>query len=510
MTISEIYCFSSIPQPAASIYFHDFNKKSDEGSVFSVKEIINFAKGKNHKSHQTNSFTISSFADGAYPFYVRIDKEKKVKAIYFEPNNNCGWGSSMYFGRTDRLLYNFESIKTVPEDVQLDMDIAPAISVSFKNRNQKQYTSLNWNIEDKEFLEKKKTTKIKLGELIIKSNLITLDTGGGLDLDTKKIYSKAISQDKYYGVDDGLRFDQIYIPVKNNNYPVYVYHEFMTDKQLESYISNDEEQNKPIFPIISIQNIEGCYLSKDKDAKLIFLKEKIDSISDYLKHQISKKTKDIKLCQLDLENLSSLDFLNDINYNVETISFSDLNNIKDWSPILKIKSLKAAFFNSNDLSLWGEEFDKFIKKLMKTDVAVIINGYVSNNEWDLYLDAQIDHIMLGDELLSIEGSEYNGELNEDMQPHGFGHLSFVDGKNYCGYFSNGAFHGYGTFVLESGSIYTGEWKSGNQEGKGIFISHDGFKYEGGFKNNKYHGKGEIYIIENGERVFVEHDQGVEL
>ena len=44
------------------------------------------------------------------------------------------------------------------------------------------------------------------------------------------------------------------------------------------------------------------------------LKKEEKKISEYLSNQIAKKEKNIKVCQLDLENLSSLTFLNKLNY----------------------------------------------------------------------------------------------------------------------------------------------------------------------------------------------------
>ena len=40
MTKSALYCFSSIPQAAASVYFYDFNKDKNDGLKYKVEEII--------------------------------------------------------------------------------------------------------------------------------------------------------------------------------------------------------------------------------------------------------------------------------------------------------------------------------------------------------------------------------------------------------------------------------------------------------------------------------------
>ena len=142
MTKSALYCFSSIPQAAASVYFYDFNKDKNDGLKYKVEEIIKILKDNSFNPLQTNSYDISSFADGAYPFYVKINNSKKVDTIYFELRNNCGWASSMFFERPERLIKEREMKKNMPEGYQLDMTLAPAMAVKFKLRNQKGYFSL--------------------------------------------------------------------------------------------------------------------------------------------------------------------------------------------------------------------------------------------------------------------------------------------------------------------------------------------------------------------------------
>ena len=111
MTKSALYCFSSIPQAAASVYFYDFNKDKNDGLKYKVEEIIKILKDNSFNPLQTNSYDISSFADGAYPFYVKINNSKKVDTIYFELRNSCGWGSSMFFERPERLVKEREMKK---------------------------------------------------------------------------------------------------------------------------------------------------------------------------------------------------------------------------------------------------------------------------------------------------------------------------------------------------------------------------------------------------------------
>ena len=86
-------------------------KKKDDGLKYSLKDINQILKDKKFKPIKSNSFEFTSLSDGAYPFYVSIDKDKKVQNIYFELKNNCGWGSSMFFERPERLIKEKEMIK---------------------------------------------------------------------------------------------------------------------------------------------------------------------------------------------------------------------------------------------------------------------------------------------------------------------------------------------------------------------------------------------------------------
>ena len=506
MTKSALYCFSSIPQGGASVHFYDFNKKENDGLKYKVDEIIEILQDNNFRPSKTNSFDISSFADGAYPFYVKINNNKKVETIYFELRNNCGWGSSMFFERPERLINEIKIKKSMPKEFQLDMTIPPAMAVSFKTRNRKAYFSFDsWNIDGKDFNKNKKAIKKKLGYLDIKSNLIVLDDFGKIDkldenINKKEIYKKAIKQTTYYGVDDGLAFERLYIPVKNKTYPVFIHHIFKSEKEELKDLEGDYPKAglvSPIFPIISIQNIEGCYLTKDKDAKLVFTKKEEKKISENLNNLIIKKEKNIKVCQLDLENLSSLTFLNKFNHKLESITFFGLKNIDDWSLLLKIKNVKTLLFSSCSLDLEKKENINIIKELNKKNVNTVFET--------LILNFNIKSVEI-----PLDGGNYSGEVNPDKNFDGFGTLYSGDGGIYSGYFKNGNFHGFGSYVLPSGSWYLGEWESGKQDGSAIFVSKDGFRYIGKFKNNKYHGKGEFYFEQTGETAIVEHNEGIEI
>jgi hypothetical protein len=504
-----LYCFSSLPQSGASINFYDFLKKEDKKANFTLEEIAKILKNKKFKSINSNFFNFSSFADGAYPFYVKIDKKKKVEAIYFELTNNCGWGSSMFFERPDRLLNQIEAKKKMPKGYQIDMVVAPAMSINFKSRNRKSYYTFDdWVIDGKEFEKNKKTIKKKLGYFKVDSGLIVLDDTGEIDrlnekIDVKKVYDKTVKQENYHGVDNGLNFDRVCIPVKKNRYPIYIHNLNETENELIKKIKLDNPKYgkvSPLFPIISIQNIEGCFLTKDEEGKLVFIKKEENKISEFLEGQIAKKEKNLKICQLDLDQLDSLKFVNKLNYKLQSIIFSDLKHIENWEELSKIKNVKMMIFSNCSINKRILDYIPLIESLNKKKINTIFGTKMMNYN-------------LKDRRGNLEDEYgyYEGEYNTAGLPHGFGNLDLNEtGDSYSGYFKNGKFHGIGSFEMSSGSWYLGEWKNGIQDGEAIFVSKDGFRYTGKFKNNKYHGKGKFFIETSGEEISVEHKEGVEI
>ena len=53
---------------------------------------------------------------------------------------------------------------------------------------------------------------------------------------------------------------------------------------------------------------------------------------------------------------------------------------------------------------------------------------------------------------------------------GFGKLSWPDGVEYVGQFSNDKFQGQGQYKFDDGKIYVGGWNEGKQHGEGKLIS----------------------------------------
>lgn len=135
------------------------------------------------------------------------------------------------------------------------------------------------------------------------------------------------------------------------------------------------------------------------------------------------------------------------------------------------------------------------------------NGHRFEGELDNYKPAE-------GRLYFSEGETdyYEGNLDENMQPIGFG-KRYVEGSVYEGNFLNGmldgeatykkpngenfkgnylkgAIHGKGKIEFGENNFYEGEFKDGVFEGEGV-LRQQNSTYTGPFKNGKFHGYGEL-------------------
>ena len=115
---------------------------------------------------------------------------------------------------------------------------------------------------------------------------------------------------------------------------------------------------------------------------------------------------------------------------------------------------------------------------------------------------------------------YIGELNDNLEAHGYGVHDSSIGK-YEGNWKNDERHGKGKYTYKNGDWYEGEWENGSRiavtkgkqiysdgyyigdldvdlerDGYGVYYWEDGDKYEGNWENGKMHGEGK-YTWENG-------------
>ena len=122
--------------------------------------------------------------------------------------------------------------------------------------------------------------------------------------------------------------ETVIIPVKNGKYPCYV-HSCPTD-------TGDDDFKYNVVNIV-IEGIEGCYLNKNSQGQLVFNKNYQES--GLIRDHIKKKTKKIKIDQIDLRNSESIKELEKINF-VEELELHGLMSIKSWKSLSKLKSLK--------------------------------------------------------------------------------------------------------------------------------------------------------------------------
>lgn len=396
--ILEVYCVGSIPVEAASLYFYDLNNKS-KGLKFYERDL---EKGFTTEKKSTSLLNVSCFADGAYPCYVAVDQFKNIKKIFFELNNTAGWGSSIFENKEDRkqkLENEINAKQIAAPDIQIDMVVPVGISVEFGYRHRTTYTPwshFNFLFKDKEFLKNKQNNKKKLCDLEIKSNFLIFDGYPNLENNEKK---EIIKNKKKSKIDSRITFC-----LKNKKYPVYYYNvtRSLDQKIKEINNLNDMGLPSPYFPILSIEDIEGCKLNKAGDSKLEFNRiEKKTKIlpSDYILSQVDAINKsaenELKICQLDLHDFRSLDVLK---YVVQpgknkkfpqTLVLRHLKHIHNWSVLFKFFDVKVMKFDNCELNLlddkknsWWDCISRMLhnrknnKNLNKEfgDLEIIING----------------------------------------------------------------------------------------------------------------------------------------
>lgn len=86
------------------------------------------------------------------------------------------------------------------------------------------------------------------------------------------------------------------------------------------------------------------------------------------------------------------------------------------------------------------------------------------------------------------GDYYEGFVNEENQPHGFGMMFYSNGDMYEGYFENGIKQGMGTMTFGSACIYIGEWDNDFMDGNGYMKWPMGDYFHGEWKDgNPYYG-----------------------
>ena len=404
--LHEVYCLGSIPVDAGRLCFYDLLEKKIKKTFNERKLTKEIKENKKINTINTNSFDISLFADGAYPCYAVVDQYKRIKKIFFELTNSCGWGSSLFEQdktRIDRLKSETISKKKVPFDYQMDMPIPARIAIDFNRNHRFSYTPwshYNFIYNDEKFLKKKKNKKIKLCNLKISSNALIIE-------DSPSISRSDLSLIKVHVSPDTLNWtfpveERTIIPLENKTYPVYLYYSEKSEKVIiKDFEKNEYMQSNPMFPILSIENLNSIRLEKEIDSRISIHKQRKQYSSDYFLKKVNyfepnRKTnaeKNITICQLDLDNFKSLDILEKIKPKLDTLELRHLYHIEDWSPLFRaydVKTLKFTNckFDANDKkpNSWFDVVSRFYFNRNKKDeskpkelrklgnLEVIVNG----------------------------------------------------------------------------------------------------------------------------------------
>ena len=118
----------------------------------------------------------------------------------------------------------------------------------------------------------------------------------------------------------------IIFPVKKGSYPVY----------LHCY-SKEEDGEEYAHVKINVEGINGCYLNKNRDGKLIVNKTIKESL--HLRNAIKNKLKSVEIDKIDLRDSKSLKEIEKLK-DVEKLTLTNIKFLKDWSPLSKIKKIK--------------------------------------------------------------------------------------------------------------------------------------------------------------------------
>ena len=100
------------------------------------------------------------------------------------------------------------------------------------------------------------------------------------------------------------------------------------------------------------------------------------------------------------------------------------------------------------------------------------------------------------ELKLDNNATYEGEVNDDKRPHGFGIITYQNGTTFAGLFHNGEKEGLGVLTNSDMAIMTA-YKDDKKEGHGLMIWGRGDIFNGFFTNDMPNGLGD-YFWPNGD------------
>ena len=364
--IQEVYCIGSIPVDSGQISIYDLGVKKIKKSLNERELVRNVINGKKISKSKDKGLNISCFADGAYPCYVVVDHNKLVKKILIELTNNCGWGSSLFDDkfRIKKLENELTSKSQLPDDQQIDMVAGVRSSVDFLTSHRVTYSpwrNLDFVKDDKKFLKKQGNTKNKLFDLSISSEFLVIDDNPDINAsDIKKIKKNINKRNERYVMEEKFIF-----PVKKKKYPVYLYHSNKSEKKIIEEFKNNEnkDQSPAMFPILSIEGIDNCKLSKSWDSTLTLDKDTKEwrrAPSTNFWKQVDTMTEEqitnfhLKVCQLDFPDLRNFDDLKSaVRFDVtpKKLTLRHFRHISNWKILYKFFDLKEIYFDNCKIDL---------------------------------------------------------------------------------------------------------------------------------------------------------------
>ena len=234
----------------------------------------------------------------------------------------------------------------------------------------------------------------------------------------------------------------------------------------------------------------------------------------------------------------------DTNNNNNNKSINILKNNNDLNEILKVKTCSTINYLSDD------DKSNFITENIKKAEKNFTRPINYEKDWAQYCDDNDNEDMLvlinlmnknkgvnhtEEDGQIIEYNEkkflYNGELDKNQKPVGFGVL-YMEGKKYEGNFIKGKLMGLGRFINEEGTCFEGIFENGNlvskakiiknidnqkvtyfgevedfkKNGKGEETCED-YKYTGEFFGDLKHGQGRLELLKDGNIYEGEFNRG---
>ena len=234
----------------------------------------------------------------------------------------------------------------------------------------------------------------------------------------------------------------------------------------------------------------------------------------------------------------------DTNNNNNNKSINILKNNNDLNEILKVKTCSTINYLSDD------DKSNFITENIKKAEKNFTRPINYEKDWAQYCDDNDNEDMLvlinlmnknkgvnhtEEDGQIIEYNEkkflYNGELDKNQKPVGFGVL-YMEGKKYEGNFIKGKLMGLGRFINEEGTCFEGIFENGNlvskakiiknidnqkvtyfgevedfkKNGKGEETCED-YKYTGEFFGDLRHGQGRLELLKDGNIYEGEFNRG---